>query len=70
MRGYVPESLIQKNDEFQPSIDLVMRRRRPQKLNWVADALMEKIKASLASVVAEFVRPMASLKSLIYQKTR
>ena len=64
---YVPESLILgKNDEFQPSVDLVMRHAEGhKKLNWVADALMEKISYGQSSrgVVAEFVRPMASLKS-------
>jgi len=69
---YVPESLINgKNDEFQHITEVVMAYARDnQKLNWVADPLMEKISYGQSSrgVLAEFVRPNPSLTSLILPK--
>ena len=69
---YVPESLIYgKNDEFRDSTQPVMAfAQDQQKLNWVADSLMEKISygQSARGVVAEFIRPSASLKCLSLPK--
>ena len=65
---YVPESLNHgKTDEFRPSIEAVMTyAKASNKLNWVADPLMEKISYGQSSrgVVAEFVRPSPVLNSL------
>jgi len=65
---YVPESLIHgKNDEFRDATQAVLAFAEDQKkLNWVAESLMEKISygQSTRGVVAEFVRPNASLESL------
>ena len=65
---YVSESLTHgKKDEFRDATQAVMAfAEDQQKLNWVADSLMEKISygQSTRGVVAEFVRPNTSLKSL------
>ena len=69
---YVPESLIHgKKDEFRDATQTVLAFAEGQhKLNWVAESLMEKISygQSTRGVVAEFVRPNASLKSLSLPK--
>lgn len=69
---YVPESLIhRKNDEFRDTPQAVMAfAQDQQKLNWLAESLMEKISygQSTRGVVAEFVRPNTSLESLSLPK--